>query len=509
MKRFFSKEAGFTAYCLALSLFTLVAYNLPFFKAAASHMEGGFNAVVLMCSAALLILGLDFLLYTLLVYLGRFVGKCILAITLLGNAVMLYSVITYDVLITDAMMGNVLHTRYSEASGFFAWGGVFFVLAVGVLPCIYVFARKVDYGSWKQFFRNLGLTLVLLLAVVFGNMKNWPWIDRNSTELGSLIAPWSYIVNTFRFLQAEKKANVQETPLPDVTAVSDSRDVCVLLIGESARRANFSLLGYERETNPYTARDTVFARNAVAAATNTMAAVKALMQPYPSGELVEILPNYLQRAGVDVIWRTSNWGEPPVKTEKYYKKEELCKRYPEADARYDGVLLEGLQDDILSSEDGKVFVVVHTYTNHGPSYNTNYPAEFERFTPVCNTVEMSRTSREELMNAYDNSIVYTDFLIHSVINLLREIPGRRCCMLYISDHGESLGENSLYMHGVPMAMAPREQIEIPMVVWTSDKSLQVKEMDPVTQYSVYHSVLRFMGIQTPVYDSNLDIFKTE
>ena len=503
----FSEKAGLTAYCLALSLFTVAAYHAPFFKAAVANVEGGFNGAVLVLSAALLLLGLDFLLYTLLVYAGRFVGKCILAFTLVGNAIMLYCVTTYDALVTDSMMGNVIRTQYSEVSGFFSWSGVLFVLAMGVVPCIYVFARKVDYGSWKRFLRNIGITLAVLLAVVFGNMKNWPWIDNNSTELGSLIAPWSYIVNSVRFLQSEKKANVQETLLPDVTAVSDSRDVCVFIIGESARRDHFSLLGYGKETNPYTAQDTVAARNAVAAATNTMGGVKALLEPYPSGELMEILPNYLQRAGVDVIWRTNNWGEPPVKTEKYYKKTDLCKRFPGADSRYDGVLFEGLKEEILSSGARKVFVVVHTYTNHGPSYNTNYPAEFERFTPVCNTVEMSKTSREELLNAYDNSIVYADYLVHSTIRTLREIPGRRACVLFVSDHGESLGENSLYMHGVPMAMAPREQIEIPFVVWTSDHSLQVKEMDPVTQYSVYHTVLRFLGIQSPVYDANLDIFE--
>ena len=106
-----------------------------------------------------------------------------------------------------------------------------------------------------------------------------------------------------------------------------------------------------------------------------------------------------------------------------------------------------------------------------------------------------------------NSIVYTDWIIHSVIRTLREIPDRRGCVLFVSDHGESLGENDLYMHGVPMAMAPKEQLEIPYVVWTSDPGLRVKDLAEVGQYSVYHTVLRFLGIQTPVYDPQLDIFE--
>ena len=129
------------------------------------------------------------------------------------------------------------------------------------------------------------------------------------------------------------------------------------------------------------------------------------------------------------------------------------------------------------------------------------------FTPVCNTVEMSKTSQEELLNAYDNSIVYTDFLVHSAIEIVRSIPGRRGCVLFVSDHGESLGENNLYMHGVPMAMAPREQIEIPFLVWTSDRDLRVKPLDKVGQHHVFHSVIRFLGIESPAYDASKDIFE--
>ena len=503
----FSEKASLTAWSLVLAVYTLVAFHVPFFKHAVACVEGDANGVILLVSAALLLLALDFLLYYVLVFLGRFLGKCVVAFTLFGDAVMLYFVNTYKVLVTDEMMGNVLRTQYSEASGFFSLSAVLYVLLLGILPCIYVFARKVDYGSWKRFFSRIGVTLAVLVAVIFGNMKNWPWIDRNSTELGSLLMPWSYVVNTFRFYSAEKKKNVKEIPLPDPTAVSDTRDVCILIIGESARRDHFSLYGYGKETNPYTVKDTVTALVADSDATYTAAGVRAILEPTEDRELHEILPNYVLRTGGDVIWRTSNWGEPPVHTEKYYTMGDLRKMYPEADGRFDGILLEGLKDEILASDRDKVLIVLHTYTNHGPAYNTNYPEEFEVFTPVCNTVEMSKTSQEELLNAYDNSIVYTDFLVHSAIEIVRSIPGRRGCVLFVSDHGESLGENNLYMHGVPMAMAPREQIEIPFLVWTSDRDLRVKPLDKVGQHHVFHSVIRFLGIESPAYDASKDIFE--
>ncbi len=504
--QFFKEKASLTKYSLALTLYTLVAFHVPFFSHAVKLTEGGFNGAVILATAALLLACLDFLLYYLLAWLGRMVGKCLIAFTIVGDAIMLYFVNNYDVLVTDEMMGNVLNTQYSEASGFFSFAFVLYVLFLGVVPCFYVFKRKVDYGSWKRLLANIGLTVGLLLVGIFGNMKNWPWIDRNSTELGSLIMPWSYIVNTFRYEAAQRQKSQKEIPLPDPTAVSDSRDVCVLFIGESARGDRFSLLGYERETNPYTVQDSVKAYRGLSSATYTMAGVKAILEPMDVPELHEILPNYLQRAGVDVIWRTNNWGEPPVHTEKYYTFAQLKERYPEADARYDGLLLEGLRDEIASSDSTKVFVVIHGYTNHGPSYNTNYPEEFTRFTPVCNTVEMSKTSPEELNNAYDNSIVYADYLMHQVIEVLRTFPDRRCMMLFVSDHGESLGENNLYMHGVPYSMAPKEQLDIPMVLWTSDSSLQYKEVPQVGQHYVFHSILHFFGVESPAFNEEMCIF---
>ena len=494
------------AFSAILAVFTLVAFHVPFFRRVLQNVESGFNGVVIAVTAVLLLLVLDFLLYYVLVRLFRGFGRFLVAFTLVGDAIMLYFVNTYDVLVTDEMMGNVFRTQYSEASGFFSFSFVLYVLLLGILPSVYVFWQKVDYGSWKRFFAWLGGCVAALLVLVFGNMRNWPWIDRNSTELGSLLMPWSYIVNSFRYRAAERRKNVKEIPLPDASLTTDSRDVCVLVIGESARRDRFSLYGYGKETNPYTVKDSVKAYVANASATYTAEGVKAILEYKDTDELYEILPNYLYRTGVDVFWRTSNWGEPPVHVRSYETISQIRDRFPEADRRHDGALLAGLKEEIEAGGKDKVFAVLHTYTNHGPAYNTNYPPEFEVFTPVSNTVEMSKVSQEELDNAYDNSIVYTDWIVHQVIGIVRE-TGRRGCVLFVSDHGESLGENNLYMHGVPFSMAPREQIEIPFVVWTSDRSLRMKDLPEVGQHHVFHSVLDFFGVDSPVFDESLSVFE--
>lgn len=435
MVGFLKEKASLTRVASVLSLFTLVAYHRPFFRLVLDNLEGGFNGVMIAGGLVVVMLALNFLVYYLLLFLGRFVGKCLLAFTLIGNALSLYFINTYQVLITDKMMGNVFNTRYSEASGFFSWDAVWYLLFLGVVPCIYLFARRVDYGSRRRFLTRTGAALALSLAVALINMQNWPWIDRHAPKIGSLIMPWSYVVNSVRYYNSERKRNRKEIPLPDARIATDSRDVCVLVIGESARRANFSLYGYGRPTNPLLERDSVTALMADAAATYTTAGVKAILDHKPTNKLYEILPNYLYRNGVDVVWRSANWGEPPLHIDKHYGTRELKARYPEADDRYDGILLAGLRDEILSSDKDKLLIVLHTSTSHGPTYYKKYPAGFEVFKPVCTTVEMSKADPGELMNAYDNTIVYTDYLIHSVIEILRDVP-RRSCLIFVSDHGE-------------------------------------------------------------------------
>lgn len=505
--KFLKRPISLQTECMILSAFTLVAYHIPFFRLVLDKIEGGFNGVLITAGLAVLMLALNHFFYYLVLYTGRFVGRCILAFTFVADAISLYFINSYEVLITDSMMGNVFNTQFSEASGFFSFAAVLYILFLGVIPCIFIFAAKTDFGSFKRFLSNIGLALGLAVAIAFVNIQNWPWIDRNSTELGSLLMPWSYTVNTVRFYNGEKKRNQKEILLPDAVISNESKDVCILIIGESARRDHFSLYGYEKVTNPLLAEDNVTSLIANSAATYTTAGVKAILDHQPTGKLYEILPNYMYRTGVDVIWRTSNWGEPPVHIEKYHTVRDLKKMYPDADDRYDGILLTGLKEEIMSSEKDKILVILHTNTSHGPTYNKKYPAEFERFTPVCTTVEMSKANPQELMNAYDNSVLYTDYIIHSAIEILKEFTDRRTCMLYVSDHGESLGEGNLYMHGVPMSIAPKEQVEIPFIVWTSKDAVEVKELAEVGQYHVFHSVMDFLGVESPVFDEDKNIFR--
>ena len=324
------RHTRLTVFAAILSAFTLLAYHFPFFGYVADNVTGGFNSFVIISSLIVMMLALNFFIYYLVLYLGRIVGKCILAFTFLANSVSLYFINTYEVLINNKMMGNVFNTRYSEASGFFSWSMVAYIILLGVVPCIYIFVQRVDYGKWKGFFKNTGISLGVVIALALANMSNWPWIDRNASIMGSLIMPWSYTINTIRWYNGERERNQQEILLPDAKISSDRKDVCVLIIGESARRANFSLYGYPRKTNPLLEGDSVTVLIAESAATYTTAGVKAILDHKETGKLYEILPNYLHRAGAEVEWRTSNWGEPPVHIDKYLTVQDIKSLYPDA-----------------------------------------------------------------------------------------------------------------------------------------------------------------------------------
>ena len=505
VKAWFKRPLSVVWFSVVISLFTLVAYHKPLFDYVADNVESSGTVIIL--SFALLIIVFDFMFAMLFVRLLRMVGRVIIALSLVANGAALYFVNTYEVLLTRDVMGNLFNTRVSEASGFVSVDMFLYIILLGIAPALYVLCRKVEYGSWSTLAKSVGASLLAIVLLAVVNINNVLWIDRNSTKIGALIMPWSYIANTARHFHKQKMLNREEIRLPDAEFTSEEPELMVLVIGESARSANFSLYGYERETNPLLKGDSVTIYKARASATSTTQAVKAILDHKRVKELYEILPNYMYRNGVDVVWRTANWGEPPLHIEKYRNVPRLTKLYPEADGRYDGILLEGLGEEIAASTNNKMLIVLHTSTSHGPTYNKKYPAEFEAFKPVCNTVEMAKADRAELINAYDNTILYTDYLLHFVIELLRGVEGRRCSMLYISDHGESLGEGGVYMHGmVAASMAPKEQVDIPFIVWTDD-SRKLKNLEEVGHYHIFHSVMDFLDMRSDFYNEEYSLFE--
>ncbi|MDL2144735.1 phosphoethanolamine--lipid A transferase EptA [Flavobacterium tructae] len=498
-----------THFVLLMSFLIFLFFHLPFYTFVFNNVDyKSLNGIVLIVSLVILMLVLNAFVLYLLFSLSRHVGKVLLILFFIVSSIAVYFVNTYSVIIDESMIGNILNTNYEESSSFFSFKVILYVIFLGIIPSIYIAKVKITKVPLKEFSITSSLTLLFIAVLIFVNASNWLWIDKNSKRLGGLAMPWSYSVNTPLFYIHKFKKNEKEILLPNAVIKDNEKSVVVLVIGESARRQNFSLYGYKKNTNPLLSKtENVFHFNANSCATYTTAGVKCILEHKNSDDLYEILPNYLYRNNVEVIWRTTNWGEPPVHIKNYQNKEALKADCKGVECEYDEVLLRGLKEQIQASKKNKILIVLHTSTSHGPTYSKKYPPQFETFKPVCNSVELGKCSQNELLNAYDNTIVYTDYILHSVIEDLKELKEYKSTMIFVSDHGESLGEKNLYMHGVPISIAPKEQYEIPFIVWVSDHSKELKPNETLTQNHVFHSVLKFLNVESPVYDEKMNIFK--
>ena len=509
--RLFNRRLSLFAFSAIVSVATMLLYNIPFFEYALQNTNQSTGVrLFLIASLVVVMLLVNFMMTYLIMYLLRMAGRILLAILAIINATSLYFILTYNIIIDEITIGNVFNTRYSEASGFFSWSLWAFIIAFGVLPGLFCLLQPVVPGKAKQMGKYCGASLGIVLVLLVANINQTLWIGQHDTELGGLLQPWSYVVNSIRVTSMNMAKQAEEIKLPDGKITDNDKAVVVLVIGESARRANFQLYGYNRANNPLLSKQQglkVF--QAQSCATFTTAGVKAILEPKNSGDLYEPLPNYAFRTGADVVWRTTNWGEPPIHIDEYENEAKLAARYPDVNRKYDAILYAGLRERIEQSTKNKVLIVLHTSTSHGPAYATKYPKEFEVFKPVAYNVEEGEKDASKLINAYDNSILYTDYLLSNLIDTLRSLKGWKSSMIFISDHGESLGENNMFMHGIPMKLAPKVQYEIPLLVWTSDGYRDYKTNLPevLEQHYIFHSVLNLLSIQSPAYNKDFDIFK--
>ena len=455
-------------------------------------------------------------LFHLLALISSKVLKAFSVFMVIGNSFALYFILSYQVILDRSMMGNVFNTDSAEAFSYYHPKIFLYIVIFGLIPAYLL--TKITFKNQKRLatLKYAFITLISGILLMYLNSTTWLWIDKYAKRIGGLVLPWSYTINSIRYQAQQLEHSKKQELLPNATIKNNNKMVVVLVIGESARVGNFSLYGYQRETNPELKKlDVLALKNATASATYTTASVHSMLSyKGDTSDNYEPLPNYLQRTGVDVIWRSKNWGEPTLKIQTYERDTDLKASCKGDDCDMDGVLLTGLKERIISSKQNKVFVVLHTSGSHGPTYYTKYPSRFEIFKPGCKTVELKECSQQQLVNSYDNTIVYTDYFLSQVIKMLKELKDTPSTMIYMSDHGESLGEKGLYLHGTPFAFAPDVQKKIPFIIWESKSFMNekkatntfVKPMNSYGQSNIFHTILGAFGIETSIYDEKQDLF---
>ncbi|MEY4588795.1 MAG: hypothetical protein RL497_871 [Pseudomonadota bacterium] len=464
--------------------------------------------------------------------IGR-LQKFWLIVVILCSAAASYYQVHYHVLYDKTMIQNILATDYREAYGLFNIPMLFWIVILGVLPASLIAFWPIKSTSLKKQTLHYALgyivSIALLAAVALIFYKDYASLFRNNRELKHLIIPSSFVYSLYGFALDKTKSTGQPVQVVGADAQRGNHwpgtkpVVFIMVVGETARKANFSLAGYPKNTNPTLAQeDILFFDSVTSCGTATAVSVPCMFAretrkkfDLSRAEYKENLLDVVQHAGIEVFWIDNNSGCKGVCARVNYKEipthknNEWC-RDGEC---FDMALLEHLPEHFTGNTAGKL-IVLHQKGSHGPSYFERSPTEFKHFLPECRSNQLQRCSSEEINNSYDNSIVYTDYLLSQLITQLKNNSEFDTALLYVSDHGESLGENGFYLHGFPYAIAPKEQIEIPMIFWASEGFKTHFELDwtcmknkinqPLSHDNLFSSVLSLLNIKTSAIDATLD-----
>lgn len=430
-------------------------------------------------------------------------------------------------------IASVFESDAREAGEWFNGGMALWFLGFGVLPSALLIWVKVRYRKWlPEIGWRLGygaIALVLLLAVSWPQAQALSALLRNHSELRHYANPFSALNSTRGYLKKEF-AIPHGPPAPygrDAKLVgrTDTKPILlVLVVGESARASSFSLGNYARETNPKLQKLPLLKYMDVeSCGTNTSVSLPCMFSglgqrkfDVAKARRRENLLDVLMHAGYSAHWRDNNTGSKTIAAraiETDVAHETHAAWCPGASC-YDEILLEQIDHDLPKPAKNTV-LVLHMLGSHGPGYSERYPREFARFTPECESAELSTCERDAILNAYDNTILYTDHVLARTVDWLMTQTEYQTAMFFASDHGESTGEHGFYLHGAPKFLAPREQTRIPMLIWLSPEWQQTQGLDwqcaqnkPATKLThdwFFHTALGLGRVQSSVYEPQYDL----
>lgn len=426
------------------------------------------------------------LIFLLLVAAGR-AGRWVLALFLVAASVAGYYMDQYGVVIDAEMIVNIVETNPQELAGLMSLTLALRVLVLGLLPAYLVLRHYPKGMGFRQEWLSKGVLVgiigVIAIFAIAPFTAQFTSFVREHKITRLYANPLGFSNSFIKFaMQALTPAGsgVLEATATDARSLETTgrKELVILVIGETARADRFSLNGYGRETNPMLSQRGVLSfTNASSCATSTGESLpcmfSALGRAHYSREKASRYENVLDvlfEHGVQILWRDNNSDSKGVAARMAYENFKSPSRNPVCDTECRDIGMLSELDKYIEARAGKdILIVLHQMGNHGPEYYRRYPDRFKRFTPICETGELQKCSREQLDNSYDNAILYTDYFLASVIDLLKKYDGTHAAaMLYVSDHGESLGENGIYLHAAPYAVAPEAQTHIPAILWTGN-----------------------------------------
>ncbi len=523
---------------MLVSLYFTLVMNFPF-------LSGFIGAITALEQYKLLfLLSVPVLLFSLMILLLsvfsiRYLMKPALIILTLISTLVFYGTLNYGVVFDYGMIENSVETHSAEAMSYLNVELVLFFLGIGVIPALFIYSVNVNYQRFShELLQRAKLMVVSFLSVciiAWAYYPSYSAVARNNNYLKKYLVPSQYLSSGYKFardrlLYSDIEFNIIDATPKLLTSDSQDRQVTVMIVGETARAKNFSHNGYEKDTNQYTQPfDLISFQNMQSCGTATAVSVPCMFSALArenferrTADNQQNLLDLASLAGVDVLWVDNN-GCKGVCARVPTIKIDVNQNNPLCDGEYcqDGVLLEPLREKLANLSAPSTLIVLHMMGSHGPTYFKRYPKEHTVFNPECARSDIQNCSDKQLQNTYDNTIAYTDFVLSQVIESLQELPANtNASMLYVSDHGESLGESGAYLHGFPYALSPDEQREIPMLVWFSDQEAKqaiqqqnkqqclenIARNNSINHDYIFHSMLGLLKVQSSSYQKELDFF---
>jgi len=448
-----------------------------------------------------------------------------------------YFMDTYGIMIDKFMIQNTFETDVTEAGELLSLKLIAYIALFGLLPAFIICKYKFKQHSFIRgsIHRLTSLTVSVVVIALIAAMfyQDYASLLRNNRHLRHLVNPInvisatsSYVAKQFKLDQITAQPIAMDAKKHILPTANGKPNLTILVVGETARAENFSLNGYSRNTNPELQRyDVTNFTNVSSCGTATATSLPCMFSKFAKDDYSHKkskqfhgLLDVLSQSGVSVVWRDNNSGckgacdRVPHQQLSKSKHPTLCN----SKECYDEILLNEL-DELTHNIHQDTVIVLHQKGSHGPAYYQRYPKEFAQFQPVCETNQLQNCSQQSIINAYDNTILYTDHFLGEVIKFLGQYDGQyNTAMMYISDHGESLGEGGMYLHGAPYFMAPSTQTHIPFITWFSESYQQSNSLDlaclsearhdKLSHDNLFHSVLGLSNISTQEYNDKLDLF---
>jgi lipid A ethanolaminephosphotransferase len=469
----------------------------------------------------------------------RPIVKWWLSLQLIAAAICSYFILAYGVVIDEGMIVNSLQTDAREVRDLLSTGmGLSFAL-IALPGLVYIWRKQLSsIRLLKQSFFNIGciaIAALMLIGSIFVMFQDFSSLMRNNTTLRHKITPlnafWGLsqaLTEPLRRGDGTIKAIGEDAKQSANSTSAKKPKLIIYIVGETARSINFSLNGYGRNTNPKLSNlDVISFTEVVSCGTATAASLPCMFSSLGRETFTatrgkqEGLLDVLKKAGITQLWRNNNSGckgacdRIPTEDVSLVTNSRFCT----SSQCFDEILLEGLSEKLktLSDKPTNTMLTLHQLGSHGPAYYLRSPTAFKNFTPECETNQLQQCPKENIVNAYDNTIVYTDHLIAQSIELLKSFSNTYdTALVYVSDHGESLGEGGTYLHGLPYSFAPKVQKHVPLIVWLSDsfssrlkidkECLQSIRGKPLSHDNLFHSLLFLNEVETSLYRAEQNLF---